>query len=347
MSLKHSDALSEAIKRIRPRSDTVHRGELGVSAEVKFAPASACFLHLLDGEAWIAPPDSQGVLLQPGDFVMLLNPDGFTLRDRESSSGLRRFDAHPSPAVDTPSQAIRWAANDDIAAYFLTGAFHFSGRPPLRSLLSGLPPLIHVKCEGGSMPTWLATISQLLDEEARLVGLGSFSMIPRLIELLVIRALRAWICSQGERLGWLAELSDERIGRALNAMHLDPARAWTVKSLAEIASMSRSIFSERFTAAVGVPPRRYLTRWRLTIAADLLRAGTSKVIEVAHEAGYGSESAFSRAFKAEFGYPPRDTRHVAQTERVSSAGVDMRHGEPRHEAPLHGECAIRSNKQSV
>jgi len=311
--LKHGDALSEALRRIRPRGDNVFHGELGTLTEVTFAPGPGSFLHLLDGEAWISQPDEECVLLRPGDFVLLLNPDGFTLRDQANGTGIRRFDAHPSLAANAQGQAIRWAANHDIAGYFLAGAFHFNGRP-LRSLLSGLPRLIHLKCDDGGMPPWLATISQLLNEEASNVGPGSLFMIPRLIELLVIRALRAWICSQGERLGWLAGLSDERIGRALNAMHLDPARAWTVKSLAEIASMSRSIFSERFTAAIGIPPRRYLTRWRLTIAADLLRAGTSKVIEVAHEAGYSSEAAFSRAFKAQFGYPPRDTRHVAPTE---------------------------------
>jgi transcriptional regulator GlxA family with amidase domain len=100
--------------------------------------------------------------------------------------------------------------------------------------------------------------------------------------------------------------------------------------------MSRSIFSERFTAAIGIPPRRYLTRWRLTIAADLLRAGTSKVIEVAHEAGYSSEAAFSRAFKAQFGYPPRDTRHVAQTEIFSAAGGETRSSERRERLTKSG-----------
>jgi len=98
----------------------------------------------------------------------------------------------------------------------------------------------------------------------------------------------------------------------LNAMHLQPAHAWTVETLAETAAMSRSIFSDRFTAVVGISPLRYLTRWRLTIAADLLRAGTLKVTDVAHGAGYGSEAAFSRAFKAQFGYPPRDAHRIAQ-----------------------------------
>jgi transcriptional regulator GlxA family with amidase domain len=148
-------------------------------------------------------------------------------------------------------------------------------------------------------------------------------MISRLIDLLVIRTLRMWVSQQGDRLGWLSGLSDERVGRALNAMHLEPDRAWTVSALAETAMMSRSTFSDRFTAVVGLPPLRYLTRWRLTIAADLLRGGTLKVTEVAHGAGYGSEAAFSRAFKEEFGYPPRDAHRIAQTGAFVARSAEL------------------------
>ena len=109
-------------------------------------------------------------------------------------------------------------------------------------------------------------------------------------------------------MGWLGGLSEERIGRVLSAMHADPFRRWTVQSLAEVARMSRSIFAERFTAAVGEPPLRYLSRWRLTIAADLLRSGGLKVTEAAYRSGYASDAAFSRAFKAHFGYAPSEAR---------------------------------------
>lgn len=148
-------------------------------------------------------------------------------------------------------------------------------------------------------------------------------MVSRLIDLLVIRTLRMWVSKQGNRAGWLSGLSDERIGRALNAMHMEPSRAWTVESLAETASMSRSIFSDRFTSVVGVPPLRYLTRWRLTLAADLLRTGTVKVTDVAFSAGYGSEAAFSRAFKAQFGYPPSDAHRVTKGSVFHARSSDM------------------------
>lgn len=307
------DALSQVLKLVRLRGDIVFHGELGACTEVTFPPGPAGFLHLHDGEAWVSQRDSEPVLLKPGDFVLLLHTEGYTLRDRAGGDARRRFEANVSFSPGQETRTVRWAANHDIVGCFLAGAFYFNGGP-LRSLLTGLPGIIHVKRDGDNVPSWMATISQFLTDESSNVGPGSSLMISRLIDLLVIRTLRTWINSQGDRLGWLFGLSDERIGRALNAMHLEPGRAWTVETLAETAAMSRSIFSDRFTAAVGLPPLRYLTRWRLSIAAELLRAGKFKVSDVAHKAGYGSEAAFSRAFKAQFGYPPRDTRRIAQTD---------------------------------
>jgi AraC-like DNA-binding protein len=224
------------------------------------------------------------VILRSGDFILLPHADGHTIRSEPGREAHQRFEA----AVDfTPrrnAQTFKWAADDGAAGSFLAGSFYFDGAP-LRSLLTGLPGLIHLTCDKVS---------------------------ERLIDLLVIRTLRMWVNQRGERVGWLSGLSDERVGRALNAMHSEPGHAWTVSALAEMATMSRSTFSDRFTAVVGLPPLRYLTRWRLTIAADLLRRGSLKVTEVAHSAGYGSEAAFSRAFKEEFGYPPRDAHRIAQ-----------------------------------
>jgi len=328
---QQGDALSQVLKLIRLRGDIAFHGELGASTEVAFPPGAAGFVHLHDGEALISQRDCGPVLLQPGDFVLLLHADGYTLRDQASDDAHRRCkaQAQAQAQADTycsqssEAQTTRRATKRNAVGYFLAGVFYFDGGP-LRSLLSGLPGLIHLKCDEGGVPPWLATLSHLLTEESNNVGPGSSLMISRLIDMLVIRTLRTWVSSQSNRRGWLSGLGDERIGRALNAMHLEPARAWTVESLAETATMSRSIFSDRFTAVVGMPPLRYLTRWRLTMAADLLRAGTVKVTHVAHSAGYGSEAAFSRAFKAQFGYPPSDAHRIAQTEIFRARSSETR-----------------------
>ncbi|CAB3746022.1 AraC family transcriptional regulator [Paraburkholderia humisilvae] len=326
LPLGHGDALSQLLKLIRPCGDTVFRGELKTHTELAFPSGPAGFLHLLEGEASVSQHNGQSVLLRQGDLVLLLDTNGYTLRDQTGVDTCGYLRAEGASVIRQGGQAIRRATNHDIAACFLAGAFHFDGRP-LRSLLSGLPGLIHLKCDSGKMRPWLATLSQLLNEESSHIGPGSSFTIPRLIELLVIRALRTWSCSQGDRLGWVRGLSDERIGRTLNAMHLDAGRAWTVESLAEIAAMSRSVFSRRFTSVLGIPPLRYLTKWRLSIAAGLLRTGTSKVIEIAHNAGYSSEAAFSRAFKAQFGYPPRETRRIAQAVTFRATTLDTRSSE--------------------
>ncbi|WP_254067717.1 AraC family transcriptional regulator [Burkholderia sp. L27(2015)] len=332
---QQGDALSQVLKLIRLRGDIAFRGELGAVTEVTFPPGAAGFVHLHDGEALISQRDCGPVLLQSGDFVLLLHADGYTLRDQACDDARRRCQAEANTDANAEASAEAYCSQSseaqtmetttkrNTARCFLAGVFYFDGGP-LRSLLSGLPGLIHLKCDDGGVPPWLATLSHLLTEESDNVGPGSSLMISRLIDMLVIRTLRTWVSSQGNRLGWLSGLGDERIGRALNAMHLEPARAWTVESLAETARMSRSIFSDRFTAVVGMPPLRYLTRWRLTVAADLLRAGTVKVTHVAHSAGYGSEAAFSRAFKAQFGYPPSDAHRIAQTEIFRARSSETR-----------------------
>lgn len=312
MFSEHSDVLSQVLKLIRLRGDHVFLGELGSATEVNFPPGPASFLHMRTGQLSLSLAHDDPVLLRPGDFVLLPHALGHTIGSESGRKSLQCFEA----AVDfTPSggaQALTWATDDGVAGSFLAGSFYFDGAP-LRSLLTGLPRLIHLTCDKVNEPPWLASISHFLDVESRSAGPGSSLMISRLIDLLVIRTLRMWVSRQADRVGWLSGLSDERVGRALNAMHREPNRTWTVSTLAETAMMSRSMFSDRFKAVVGLPPLRYLARWRLTIAADLLRGGTLKVTEVAHSAGYGSEAAFSRAFKEAFGYPPRDAHRIAES----------------------------------
>ena len=315
------DALSQVLKLVRLRSHVVIDGELGAFSEGFFPPGRASFFHLREGEAVLFPRDGEPLLLQSGDFVFSLIADGYKVRAGHGDEVRRVFKANLSSRSGNQTQRVRWAINSDIAARFLAGAFHFDAGP-LGSLITGLPALIHLKSNNSQVPQWLDSVSRVLADEATDVGPGSSILIALLIDLLVIRTLRTWINGDENRLNGLFGLRDKRIRRALDAIHLKPAQAWTVESLAEIAAMSRSNFLDRFTAAVGVPPLRYVTRWRLTLAADLLRARKLKVTEVAQAAGYGSEAAFSRAFKAQFGYPPRDFRRFASANLSLSAIPD-------------------------
>lgn len=126
----------------------------------------------------------------------------------------------------------------------------------------------------------------------------------RLLDLVLVLALRAWCARPGARPAWYRALADSAIGDALRLLHEDPAHRWTVAALAAKVGMSRAAFAARITSLVGQPPLTYLTGWRMTLAADLLRDTEATVVAVAREVGYEDAFAFSVAFKRARGVSP-------------------------------------------
>lgn len=135
-------------------------------------------------------------------------------------------------------------------------------------------------------------------------------MVSRLLDLVFIQVLRAWAADDGAAgdPGWLTAALDRTLGPALRAMHRKPEHAWTVEELADLSAMSRAAFAARFTQKVGDPPGRYLTRIRLTRAADQLATTNQPVSAIGRAVGYESEAAFSRAFSRQYGIAPRSWR---------------------------------------
>src|SRR5262249_10241063 len=130
-------------------------------------------------------------------------------------------------------------------------------------------------------------------------------VVARLIDILFVQVLRAWLADQPKGGGgWLGALKDPRISAALAAIHEHPARPWTVSELAAQARSSRAPFAARFRALVGGPPLAYLTGWRMQVAAGLLHRETLSIGEVAARVGYESEPAFNKAFKRATGITP-------------------------------------------
>jgi AraC-like DNA-binding protein len=119
--------------------------------------------------------------------------------------------------------------------------------------------------------------------------------------------------------GWLAGVNDPIVGRALRLLHALPARNWTVERLARESAVSRSVLAQRFTELVGESPIRYLARWRMQVAKQLMREGT-RIQDVAARVGYDSEAAFNRAFKRATGRPPATWRKSAAAAAVASSG---------------------------
>jgi AraC-like DNA-binding protein len=156
---------------------------------------------------------------------------------------------------------------------------------------------------------WLQSTLRFIAAEAREMRPGGEAVITRLSDILVIQAIRSWIAHDpaGQR-GWLGALQDRQIGRALAVVHRDPARAWSVSSLAAEAAMSRSAFAARFTELVGEPAMRYVARWRMHAALRSLKEDGVRLGELAGRLGYRSEAAFSRAFKRFMGVSPGAVR---------------------------------------
>jgi AraC-like DNA-binding protein len=197
-------------------------------------------------------------------------------------------------------------------------------------LLRDLPETIHLPARLGHHPELRAAIDLLGNEISR-PRLGADTVVLALLDMLLLYILRAWFEQRptpSNATDWATALADPAISAALHAIHAHPTHRWTVQSLATQAKLSRATFSRRFTTLTGQPPLTYLTWWRLTIAANLLRESDAPLSEVATRIGYTSEFAFANAFKRRYGTAPgKYRRHKAAgtlvPTRTSAASPEM------------------------
>jgi AraC-like DNA-binding protein len=188
-------------------------------------------------------------------------------------------------------------------------------------LVASLPHIFKVDVrKGGS--AWLESSLRFAVEEVGASKTGRSIVLAKLSELLFVEAVRRYVDTMpdAER-NWLAGLRDRFLGRALQLLHTNPARAWTVDALAREVGLSRSGLAQRFSDFLDQPPMQYLAQWRLLVAAQQLRDGAAPITDVASDAGYESEAAFNRAFKREFGLPPAGWRRRERQTRNSPMGL--------------------------
>lgn len=203
----------------------------------------------------------------------------------------------------------------------MCGAVRFD-HPAARNLVALLPEIIYLDAAATPDPLRMQSTLALLAAETREMRPGGEAVITRLADVLVIQAIRWWMESDpGARSGWLGALRDPGVGRALALIHGDPARSWTVATLAGELAMSRSAFAARFTALVGEPVMAYVARWRMAVATNALRDEGATVAELAHRLGYRSEAAFARAFKRVTGVAPGAIKRSAVPEWDLLAGA--------------------------
>jgi AraC-like DNA-binding protein len=265
-------------------------------------PGSAGFQVILQGSCWLLPDSGEPIQLHVGDVLFFPHGHGYVLAD---SPATEIADSHCGPDGEIELFASASAGGSGAVTVTLCGGYRLDqtlGHPILRDL----PDLIHLPARLGEQRELRAAVDLLAAEIAD-PRLGADTIVASLLDTLLLYIMRAYLDFDVERCTvgrWAAALADPGISAALEAVHGDPARPWTVASLAELAGLSRAAFARRFATLVGQPPLGYLTWWRLATAARLLRSTDAPLSEVARRVGYGSEFAFANAFKRAHGVAP-------------------------------------------
>jgi AraC-like DNA-binding protein len=290
-----ADPLAQVIALLKPRT-VLSKGISGAGRwGVRYSAfGQPSFCVVLEGSCRLAVDRQKPITLEAGDFVLMPATPGFTLSGFEPATPVPM---DPNVAAAATADIRHGTRHGPPDVRLLGGWFEFDS-PDAALLVSLLPALMHVR--GVER---LAVLVRLVGAEASEQRSGRDLVLSRLVEVLLIEALRS---SSGDDAppGLLRGLADARIARAMRHMHDNPARAWTVAQLATKSALSRSAFYERFTRTVGLPPMEYLLAWRMALAKDLLRNQALGIAEVAERVGYGSASTFSTAFSRHVGQPP-------------------------------------------
>lgn len=270
----------------------------------------ASFHAVTSGTAWLRVDGQEPRQLMPGDLLLL--PSGIAHRlSSEPGGRCRPFDRSMKEEEMTPEGDLELAGPGAVTT-FVCAAYDYD-LDVAQPLMSLLPETLHVPADPVAGRS-VAPIVELLAGEIGARQAGSRAAAARLIDLLLIAAIRRWAEDQpeGASPSWLTALRDPVIGRVLALLHDRPAEQWTLEKLAREVHISRATLARRFAEEVGETPLAYLSTWRMRIAAQRLKHTTDTVEHIAREVGYTSEYAFNRAFARHRGQPPGRYRRLAQ-----------------------------------
>lgn len=294
------DALTAIVTLLKPQTIGAKiiqgSGRWGVRYPAFRQPS---FALVLKGPCWLAADGIPATILETGDFVLFPAMPGFTLA---SDPGVKPSAMKPAPAEQQAEEVFHGDATAEPSVRMLGGYFAFD---PINTsiLLDLLPKMLRVRATdpaGGSV----AAIVELIQREACEQRAGRALILTRLIEVLLVEALRS-APAEVITTGLLAGLRDPQLSAALRCIHTRTAHPWTLAALAREAAMSRSSFAERFARVVGMTPLNYLLQWRLAVAKGMLAREHKSVGETALAVGYESASGFSTAFSRETGQSPK------------------------------------------
>ncbi|HSZ95418.1 MAG TPA: AraC family transcriptional regulator [Bradyrhizobium sp.] len=269
----------------------------------------ALFHYLSRGSATVALERGQKLRMSEGDFVVVTRGEPHVIYSD------RRTKPLPIPDIDRPSGhlgVVRHGGGAQPVSTMICGNFTLS--QPLRGrLLELLPPLLLLKPKTDD--GWFDAILQRMVNESAVERPGQRVALSRMTEMLFVEVLRCWIKSlrPGEG-GWIGAMADPHIGPALQLIHEQLDRPWTVRELGHHVGLGRSAFSARFTKLIGQPVHRYLVARRMAEAAFLLESGDEGIAQIASRVGYETTAAFSKLFHRHHGLSPGRYRAVRRAD---------------------------------
>jgi AraC-like DNA-binding protein len=313
------DVLTELLTDLRVESTLYCRFETRGAWTVAYPAGGIAGFHVVTaGPVWLEMEGLAPLRLETGDVAIVPHGRAHVLR------GERR--GPPVPVEALVGRAVDGVATLDGGAGdttgYICGGLRFGGGGD-HPLLAALPPVLRVGGAARGGPWVDAMLSAVICESAS-GRPGAEVVVTRLSEVLFVQAIRAHLEElPGDVRGWLGALREPSISRALALLHRHPERPWSVESLGKAVGMSRSRFAERFRQVVGEPPLAYLAAWRMHRARALLRDGARRMGGIARALGYGSEAAFSTAFKRETGRTPGEYRRAARLRPASAEAPSL------------------------
>jgi AraC-like DNA-binding protein len=346
-SLRTVDSIAGLLDGPRAREAFLLRSLLDPPFSMRIQDeAPLTLVAMVRGSAWVLPDVGERQSMHAGDVAILRGPDPYVIADAPGTpvqvvilpgqvctspggaelTGMQRMgvrtwgntadstgsitDGITDGITDTITDGITDTITDSTGAagatVMLTGTYQLRSETSQR-LLDALPSVLVLRAQ-----SWSSPLIPYLAEEITKDEPGQEAVLDRLLDLLLIAVLRAWFARpEAQAPGWYRAHGDPVVGPALRLLHHNPAHPWTVASLARETGVSRAALARRFTELVGEPPMAFLTGWRLTIAADLLREPGATVGSVARKVGYASPFALSTAFKRVRGISPRQHRATA------------------------------------
>jgi AraC-like DNA-binding protein len=298
-----ADPFSDILKLTHAESVVTGGFSAGGAWAIAF-PASdkIKFFAVVRGACWASlEGEREPVRFETGDVGLLVAKRSYVLA---SGLGVPLVDA-----MDLFSRAGRTTAQLGDGGDFA----HLGGHVLLDPVFGGLlldvlPPWIHIRAASPHAMRFRWLLEQLVAEQDSQMP-GTQLASGQLAQLLFIQIVRAHLeTSEAMPASWLRALADPRIAPALRLMHAEPGRAWGLEDLARACGMSRTTFAAYFKAIAAVPPLTYLTEWRMRLAGRALRDNGTSIAVLAESLGYGSESAFSHAFKRCVGVSPKSFR---------------------------------------